>query len=197
MDAWNYLSYRRDYPFRLKIYSAKYDLFAREKYFHVKAQCQVMDPAVGSGVVITLPRITEDGIAIENQKRNTIDDANINTDSYKSERLPRSLMSLLRQDDINVDKSATEHAGEGNGNHTEKARIAQLQRSSAIKIGSPGSGQEVNTGPAKSMQEKQVTQWRLTLHQIGMLFQFCFTDVSCHYVMFSMHRLYLVIVPIF
>ena len=129
-----------------------------------------MDPAVGSGVVITLPRITEDGIAIENQKHNTIDDANINTDSYKSERLPRSLMSLLRQDDINVDKSATEQAGEGNGNHIEKARIAQLQRSSAIKIGSPGSGQEVNRGPAKSMQEKQVTQWRLTLHQIGILF---------------------------
>ena len=32
-------SYLRDYPFHLKVYSTKYDIFAKEKYFQVKTQC--------------------------------------------------------------------------------------------------------------------------------------------------------------
>lgn len=152
----------------------------REKYFRIKAECQVIDSAVGSGVVITLPRINENGTAIDNQQHREGDgnEPRLNSDgSNKRETLPRSLFSLLQQDDLRKDSETLQQAqlpiDENNkrakGPHLDKAQITQLHRSTAIKVGHASGVQEVTrVATGKPSQEKKAIQWRLTLHQIGL-----------------------------
>eukprot|EP00249_Psilotum_nudum_P023147 c28759_g2_i6 orf=849-2477(+) len=48
----------------------------RQQYFKMKSECQTMDSAVGSGEVLILPRINEDGSPVENEPQREIDEEN-------------------------------------------------------------------------------------------------------------------------
>lgn len=169
----------------------------RQKYFQLKAECQIMDSAVGSGVVVILPRINEDESTIDNHKQReesrnepSLSDhggANVRDDFNKRDVLPRSLRSLLREDDTRAYHSeqiqaiTVENVKQVEDSRVDKGKLAQLHRSQAIKF-RHGLGQESQSDSATmsiglnqekcassgALQAKKMIQWRQILHQIGL-----------------------------
>lgn len=142
----------------------------------MKADCQAMDSSVGSGAVVTLPRINDNGTVIDNQQQIERDgnEPTFTSDSLnKREMLPRSLLSLLQQDDLRRDSDATlvsrdVEDKQAAGPHVGEVQEPQLNRSSAIQVEKTLKNEEVNRAAnGNSMQDSKVVEWRLTLHQIG------------------------------
>ncbi|MCO5586314.1 hypothetical protein L7F22_040253 [Adiantum nelumboides] len=141
----------------------------RDKYFQIKSDCQAMDSAVGSGIVVTLPRISENGTATCSQQHPEIESksAPSSRNSFdKTEMLPRSLLSLLQQDDIRKESKATQVLrGIDDKQTSDQALRGQLDRKTAVKL----DNQDTDRAAVRnSVQETKVDQWRLTLHQIGL-----------------------------
>ncbi|MCO5605696.1 hypothetical protein L7F22_059880 [Adiantum nelumboides] len=130
-----------------------------------------MDSAVGSGIVVTLPRISENGTATGGQQHPEIEgkSAPSSRNSFdKTEMLPRSLLSLLQQDDLRKESSATQVLkGIDEKQTSGQAHRGQLDRKTAVKL----DNQDTDRAAVRnSVQETKVDQWRLTLHQIGEIF---------------------------
>jgi hypothetical protein len=51
----------------------------REQYAKLKAECHAMDELIGSGEVVTSPRINEDGTAVEEYNNGEISGAGVSS----------------------------------------------------------------------------------------------------------------------
>lgn len=145
----------------------------RDKYFQIKADCQAMDAAVGSGTVVTLPRISENGAATDSMKQPEKEGFNSATKSNsfdKEEMLPRSLLTLLQQDDMGKESNAAQVWRDRDDKQTTgQAQVTQLPRSTAFHLGRTLDNQDVDRAANGIFaQDSKVVQWRLTLHQIGL-----------------------------
>lgn len=124
----------------------------REQYAKLKADCQAMDSSVGSGIIITTPRINQDGSLIHNSERpeggfDRVSSAS--TDIYTD-----SNMSLI----------------EINPNQTEMESLGQVGRKHNMdRNGDEKAANDCKAEIASSMiVDKEIIQWMIILHQIGL-----------------------------
>lgn len=120
----------------------------REQYAKLKADCQAMDSSVGSGVILTTPRINQDGSIIHNPEHpeggGIARESSSGTDSYAD-----SNTSMI----------------EVNLNQTEVESLVQVGRKHDMER----NGDDCKMEIASSMpMDKDIVQWMIILHQIGL-----------------------------
>ncbi|KAI5059129.1 hypothetical protein GOP47_0025448 [Adiantum capillus-veneris] len=146
----------------------------RDKYLQIKAGCQAMDSAVGSGTVVTLPRISENGTVTDGCRKHPEIEGKSppsNSNSFETgEMLPRSLLSLLQQDEIRKESNAIQVCRDIDEKQTTgPAHLAQVNSNTAVQVGRILARQDIDkVAIGNSAPENKVVQWRLTLHQIGL-----------------------------
>jgi hypothetical protein len=119
----------------------------REQYAKLKADCQAMDSSVGSGVIITTPRINQDGSLIHNSEH------------------PEG-GGIARVSSTGTDSNMIEV----NLSQTEMGSFGQVGRNHDMdRNGDEKSANDFSMEIASSMLvDEEIIQWMIILHQIGL-----------------------------
>ncbi|KAH9325693.1 hypothetical protein KI387_005871, partial [Taxus chinensis] len=112
----------------------------REQYAKLKADCQAIDSSVGSGVVITAPRINQDGSPVQNSEG-----LNAGNNNHVPYTWTDSHFSLK----------------EDNPYQSEMQSVGQAGRKHSL-------GSNQNDSWSGMHMDKDTIQWILLLHQIGL-----------------------------
>ncbi|KAJ3691495.1 hypothetical protein LUZ61_020659 [Rhynchospora tenuis] len=110
----------------------------RLEYEKLKSKCKEMEPSVGSGVVITMPLITEDGRPVEISRSNN-----------GPESVPETQQSEVVTGDAEGSATEADDPEGVNGEGTSRT-------------------EKVEPVIESELVDAAVVQWKLTLHQIGL-----------------------------